>query len=91
MADNFSCGPQWWPKILRKFLSQRFEAECKVHDAMYAEGVARSDADRLFRQGLKERAGDDFRWQVAAFLFGAAVTLGGWLFKRPRKWFWQKW
>ena len=85
----YHCGASWWPTWLQKFLSQRFNDCCREHDEAYRDGP-RGVADNMFRKCIFCQAWPFFRWEVIALIYGAAVTLFGWLFKKPRQWPWKR-
>ncbi len=82
--EIYYCGPQWWPKIIRRWLSQKFNAECKLHDDMYEAGFSRAVSDDDFLKGMLHKAGDDKGDKAIAYVYGNAVKLLGWLSKVPR-------
>ena len=86
----YHCGPQWWPEWIRKWLSKDGNNECcKDHDSGYV-GAARRVTDERFRWCLMCVAFPNFTHEIKNFLMAAGVTVLGWAFKKPRRWFWEK-
>lgn len=43
------CGPSYFPKFIRRFLSNKFNASCKIHDKDYDySGLTRKESDKRF-------------------------------------------
>jgi len=72
------CGPYWMPSPLRRLISSKFNASCKIHDMDYeSKKYSRSEADLRFRAHTLRQAGDSRFWRVIARLFYGMVRMGG--------------
>jgi len=72
------CGPYWMPSFLRKAVSSKFNASCKIHDMDYASRqYSRSEADKRFREHSLRQAGSHKGWRILARIFYLLVRIGG--------------
>ena len=72
------CGPEYFPKFLRKFLSNKFNASCKIHDIDYnRSGLSRKEADKRFLKNMKKQSKSNEMYKVFAYLYYWGVRLGG--------------
>ena len=73
------------PKCLRKILSTKFNASCKVHDLDYTTAkYNRDEADARFQDHMNRQARHSLWWRFIAFSFYLAVRVGGKLsWKKP--------
>lgn len=72
------CGPDWLHPKLRRLLSGKFNASCKIHDLDYgSKKYSRSEADRRFREHTLRQAGNSLLWKVVAKFFYYMVRIGG--------------
>ena len=81
------CGPFWMPKFLRKLVSNKFNASCKIHDLDYVSDkfTQKESDDRFLAHMLKQAKGSVF-WVLMAACFYTAVRLGGWIsYKKAQK------
>lgn len=72
------CGPFWMPKAIRRILSKKFNASCKIHDLDYAsKKYSRKQADLRFKVNTLKQAGNSKFWRFIAKIFYLAVRIGG--------------
>ena len=72
------CGPYWMPKCLRRLVSSKFNASCKIHDMDYtSKKYGQKQADKRFRTNVLKQAGNSKMWRVNARIFYLLVRLGG--------------
>ena len=71
------CGPYWMPSFMRKWLSSKFNASCKIHDRDYEKGIPQEKADFRFIQHLYRQSKGRFFWEVVACIFFLMVRAGG--------------
>lgn len=99
--EDCCCGPQAWPKWIRRPLSRFYNRACKNHDANYStDEVSLSDAEQQFRTEIARR--QSVMWKafkrkkislrevlLHGVLFGYMMPvltgLGGWAFKSNKK------
>lgn len=85
--DHYYCGPQWWPKFMRRWLSQKFNYECYLHDRDYENpDMSRAQSDYDFLAGMRTKATGDRGDRAIATIYGNTVRAFGWLAKLPRRW-----
>lgn len=72
------CGPYWMPSFLRRAISSKFNASCKIHDMDYmSKKYSRSEADLRFRDHVLRQAGNSRFWRVIGRIFYGMVRIGG--------------
>lgn len=72
------CGPYWMPSFLRRAVSSKFNASCKIHDMDYeSKKYSRSEADKRFRDHALRQAGNSAFWKTVARVFYGLVRVGG--------------
>ena len=72
------CGPFWMPKFMRIWLSDKFNASCKIHDMDYgSKKFTRKEADVRFLEHMTRQAKDSKWWKFVAKGYYYAVRLGG--------------
>jgi hypothetical protein len=72
------CGPYWMPKWLRRILSNKFNASCKIHDLDYATTrFTRDEADARFQDHMNKQAKNSLKWRLVAFIYYVMVRIGG--------------
>lgn len=72
------CGAFWMPVWLRKLLSNKFNASCKIHDLDYSsKKYSRLDSDIRFKNHMLRQAKSSKLWKLLAHTFYLAVRLGG--------------
>lgn len=72
------CGPTWFPRWARHFLSNKFNASCKIHDLDYNKsGFTRKEADDRFLVNLKTQAKSNTLYKALAYVYYAAVRVFG--------------
>ncbi len=72
------CGPYWMPSFLRRILSSKFNASCKIHDLDYeTTRFTRDEADARFQDHMNRQSGMNYVWRLIAFMYYTAVRVGG--------------
>ena len=72
------CGPYWLPKFMRRFLSSKFNASCKIHDLDYdTQKFSQQEADIRFITHMIKQCHGRFLWEVLACVFFIFVRIGG--------------
>lgn len=72
------CGPYWLPAFMRRFLSSKFNASCKIHDMDYeSDKYTQQDADVRFIRNMIKQCKGRYLWEVVAVIFFLAVRAGG--------------
>lgn len=76
---NYYCGYEDSPEWIRKFMSSKFNASCKIHDLDYNSDSQyyREKADVRFRDHMLRQAGKNLFWITVAYLYYLAVIWGG--------------
>lgn len=76
--NTYYCGAWWTPKWIRRMLSVRFNASCKVHDLDYkTTKFTREEADTRFLLHMIRQAKGSIVWEVIATLFYVSVRMLG--------------
>ena len=72
------CGPYWVPSLLRRLVSNKFNASCKIHDMDYeSQKYSRYESDVRFKQHSLRQAKSSKFWRAVAILFYIMVRIGG--------------
>lgn len=72
------CGPSYMPKCLRRLLSSKFNASCKIHDLDYAsKKFKQKEADKRFLAHMLRQAGSSKCCKILAYVYYYAVRIGG--------------
>jgi hypothetical protein len=72
------CGPYWMPSFMRRFLSSKFNASCKIHDLDYeSQKFSQREADIRFITHMIKQCDGKFFWEVLAVLYFLSVRIGG--------------
>ena len=72
------CGPEYFPKFIRRFLSNKFNASCKIHDIDYVSGkYTRKEADKRFLINMKTQAKSNDLYKVYAYIYYICTRIGG--------------
>ncbi len=72
------CGPYWMPVYIRKTLSNKFNASCKIHDLDYTTTkYSRDVADARFQDHMNRQAKNSLWWRFLAFVYYVMVRIGG--------------
>jgi len=80
------CGPEYFPKFLRRFLSNKFNASCKIHDIDYDKsGFSRKESDKRFLKNMKHQAGSNIMYKMFAYAYYLGVRIGGIFSYKERK------
>jgi len=76
--NTYYCGAWWTPKLIRRILSIRFNASCKVHDLDYkTTRFTREEADARFLLHMLRQAKGSMFWKMMANLFYFSVRILG--------------
>ena len=74
---KYYCGPVFIPNFIRKYFSQTFNEQCKLHDFRYVtQGADRLTVDRQFLDDMIEARPDKV---LLAYLFYYSVRAYGWV------------
>ena len=72
------CGPYWMPSKLRRAVSSKFNASCKIHDLDYdSKKYSRKQADNRFLKHMKKQAKSNILLKIVAYFFYISVRIGG--------------
>lgn len=76
--EGYHCGPWWLPRWIRRVLSVRFNASCKIHDLDYeASRFDREEADTRFLLHMIRQSRHSLGWEIMATVFYLAVRVVG--------------
>jgi len=82
MKNKYHCGAYWVPRWIRRILSTRFNASCKIHDLDYASTrFDREEADTRFLLHMVRQAKNSLRWEIIAttyYLFARVLGKISW-------------
>ena len=77
-GDKCYCGPFYFPKKWKCYLSEWFNKSCRRHDHDYRMNNGRLASDwRFFMGMIKQSKGSPLKWLVA-FVFYISVFIFGW-------------
>jgi len=77
-SKKYYCGPYWIPSKVRRIVSSKFNASCKIHDMDYESmKYGQKQADKRFRAHALRQAGNHIGWRIVARLFYIMVRVGG--------------
>lgn len=72
------CGATWVPEPIRRILSIRFNASCKIHDLDYTTTrFDREEADTRFLMHMIRQSKNSIGWETVATLYYLAVRVLG--------------
>ena len=75
---RYYCGAWWVPRWIRKILSIKFNASCRVHDLDYASGsFTREEVDTRFLLHMIRQSKESVFWEIMATFFYIFVRLLG--------------
>ncbi|NVM37758.1 MAG: hypothetical protein HWN81_19355 [Candidatus Lokiarchaeota archaeon] len=75
---KYYCGSWWTPRWVRRILSVKFNASCKVHDLDYhTTKFTREEADTRFLLHMVKQAKGSIFWEIIATLFYIFVRMLG--------------
>lgn len=75
---QYHCGAWWTPKFIRRLLSFKFNASCKIHDLDYkTTRFTREEADTRFLLHMIRQAKGSIFFEVVATIFYISVRLLG--------------
>jgi len=76
--NQYHCGAWWTPKWVRRIISTRFNASCKVHDMDYlTTRFTREESDTRFLLHMIRQSKSSFFWEILATIFYIFVRLLG--------------
>jgi hypothetical protein len=76
--NTYYCGAWWTPKWIRRILSVKFNASCKVHDMDYkTTRFTREEADTRFLLHMIRQAKGSVVWEITATMFYLFVRMLG--------------
>jgi hypothetical protein len=76
---SYYCGPFYFPSFLKKYLSKKYNYQCKIHDALYEEQlISRGFIDKVFLSSMLSIA-DTKLEKVTAYCYYIVVRLFGWI------------
>ena len=81
------CGPWWMPSWMRKLLSGKFNASCRIHDRDYSPSTkfTRKEADVRFKDHMLRQSKDSKKWKMISYIYYMFVRIGGSLsFKKDK-------
>jgi len=74
------CGPYWLHPKIRRLLSIKFNASCKIHDEDYENAIfTQKQADRRFISHTLRQSKGNILWILVGVLMYIGVRLGGWI------------
>lgn len=72
------CGPFWMPSFMRRWMSAKFNASCKIHDLDYeSQKYTQQEADMRFIRNMIKQCKGQFLWEIFACMYFLAVRAGG--------------
>jgi hypothetical protein len=75
---KYYCGSWWTPKFIRRFLSIKFNASCKIHDLdYYSKEFEREEADTRFLLHMIRQSSKSFFFEILATFFYLFVRMLG--------------
>lgn len=76
--ETYYCGAWWTPKFIRRILSVKFNASCKIHDLDYKTvKFSREEADTRFLLHMVRQAKGSILSEVLATVFYIFVRMMG--------------
>jgi len=76
--EDYYCGAWWTPKWIRRILSFKFNASCKIHDLDYkTTRFTREEADTRFLLHMIRQAKGSILWEGFATIFYLFVRFLG--------------
>ena len=78
-GQKHHCGNVNAPKWIRKILSCKFNASCRLHDIHYGKNTkySRKVADLKFKKNMLKQAKNNVVWKVLANIFYLTVRILG--------------
>jgi len=78
MEKKYYCGALWVPRWIRKILSIKFNASCKIHDLDYSSTrFDREEADTRFLLHMIRQSKNSFSCEVVATMYYLFVRMLG--------------
>lgn len=78
MSRKYYCGPCGAPEWLRRILSYKFNASCKVHDLDYGtHRFSRHDSDMRFFGNMIKQANGSLFWEIVAVIYFMTARICG--------------
>lgn len=76
--EKYYCGATWTPKWIRRILSIRFNASCKIHDLDYeSTRFDREEADTRFLLHMIRQSKGNIFWEIIATIYYIFVRMLG--------------
>ena len=76
--NKYHCGAWWTPRWIRRIISVRFNASCKVHDMDYlTTRFTREESDTRFLLHMIRQAKSSVFWEIIATIFYLSVRMLG--------------
>jgi hypothetical protein len=76
--QKYYCGAWWVPKFIRRILSFKFNASCKIHDLDYgSKEFDREETDKRFLCHMIRQSKNNIFYEVLAAFFYISVRLLG--------------
>ena len=76
--EKYYCGATWTPKWIRRILSIRFNASCKIHDLDYeSTRFDREEADTRFLLHMIRQSKGNIFWEMIATIYYIFVRMLG--------------
>ena len=86
---KYYCGSWWVPRFIRKILSIKFDASCRIHDLDYRhKEFKREEADTRFLFHMIRQSKNSVFWEFIATAFYIFVRVLGklsWIRNRNNK------
>ena len=75
---KYYCGSWWTPKFIRRILSVKFNASCKIHDLDYkSKKFDREEADTRFLLHMVRKSKKSLIFEVLATIYYIFVRMLG--------------
>jgi len=76
--QKYYCGAWWVPKFIRKILSFKFNASCKIHDLDYiSKDITREESDVKFLLNMIRQSNGSAFFEICATFFYIFVRILG--------------
>ena len=84
--QKYYCGAWWVPKFIRKILSFKSNASCKIHDLDYiSKDITREESDVKFLLNMIRQSNGSAFFEICATFFYIFVRILGKLSWRKHK------
>ncbi len=76
--NKYHCGAWWTPSWVRRIISVKFNASCKVHDMDYGTTrFTREESDTRFLLHMIKQSKSSIFWEIIATFFYLSVRMLG--------------